>query len=267
MSKKLFAAFVASVGLAAAAPASAIIVGGVDFGTIGESQHLETTTLAETLITGNGQELVGYGVVDRVNGLGSYMAGSDKLFFYFSGYQSVDFVSGAGGDDSVGFTGGTIQVFYGADFNLLTQSSEDNITTILGYTPWATFGGHADANGYTLFATGALVGATIGFEGKGLLDVVSGLADVVEYLDQNNIDDLAGGFADMALGTEGNNKVLNPSDTCTGVAGQFCVQGTASIRGTIEQAVVPEPGIIALLGLGAVGLGISTRKRKMAAAH
>lgn len=64
--KKIIAAAVAGLGLAIAAPASAIVMGGIDFGAAGAfplNKHLETLTLAETFVGGVGDKLRGYGQV------------------------------------------------------------------------------------------------------------------------------------------------------------------------------------------------------------
>jgi hypothetical protein len=253
-------AAMAGAGLFAAAPASAVIVGGVDFGNFGN--HIETTTIAETLITGDGQVLNGYGVINTVNGDNTYAVNPNfQLFFTFTGYTSSNFVAGPGG--GVDFTGGTVNVYLGQTFNLLTQSSAANIATIQSYGLWLTLAGHAQ-NGtpYTLNADGSLTGATISFTGEGLLDVIGGLADVVALLNANTISDGAGGFADIAITTSGNNRVLNPNDICTGQAGQWCIAGSADLRGDLQR--VPEPVSIALLGIGLIGLGVTSRKRRVA---
>lgn len=62
---KTITTLLAAAGFAASAPASAIIVGGVDFGALGDAPgrtHLETATLAQTFVSGNGQNATAYGL-------------------------------------------------------------------------------------------------------------------------------------------------------------------------------------------------------------
>ena len=58
---KIITAAVAALGIAASAPASAIVVGGINFGALGDTVHIETATVAESFVNGVGQSLQGYG--------------------------------------------------------------------------------------------------------------------------------------------------------------------------------------------------------------
>ncbi|MCB1896005.1 MAG: PEP-CTERM sorting domain-containing protein [Zoogloeaceae bacterium] len=271
MSIRNFVASAFAAGaLAAAGSASAVVVGGVDFGILGESpanRHIETTTLAETLVTDSGQTLLGYGVINTVNGASTY-AGLNKLYFVFE-YTSQNFTG-----TSVEFINGTIDVFLGAEFNLQNQDSLANLAIIQGYSEWARFNGHANsATGSELTANGTLNGDVLSFTGSGLLDVDTsstfGVDAVAAFLDTNLIGDSLGGFADISINTSGDNEVLNVFDEINGLAdgcddgtaeaGAWCIAGSADLRGDTNN--IPEPATLALAGLGILGLGAARRKR------
>ncbi len=258
MNKKVIASILGGASLLlVSGAASAIIVGGVDFGTPGTS-HLESATLAEQLITADGDTLTGYGQINTVNG-NLFYAGANRLYYTFENYTAANFSA-----TSVDFTGGLVNFYLGATFNTLAQSSATNMGIIQAYTPWATFAGSDIGTGFTLSGVGTLLGNNISFNGAGLLNTIGGLADVVSYLSPNNLF----GAADMTLTSDGANLVLNPFDVTTGcgdgtaVAGTWCISGSASTQGTTV-INAPEPDVAALLGLGLLGFFGLQRKRKV----
>src|SRR5690606_32344069 len=113
--KKSLAVLTAAAGFALATPASAIVVGGIDFGVLGEAPnntHLETATLAQTFITDNGQNATAYGFITSVNGDTSYCAnnGSCGLFYVVNFNNSQNF-----SPTYVEFTSATIDVYFADD--------------------------------------------------------------------------------------------------------------------------------------------------------
>lgn len=280
--KKLMTALAAvAAAFALSAPASATVVGGIDFGAT-TGTHLETATLAETFVSQVGDTLEGYGYITTVNGSNSYCAvGPCALYYHVHDYVVSDF-NGLG----VRFTGGYVDVYYAAaaPVNLLTSgnNSVENLALITSLTPWARLTGHTFGDPLmnailgpgvqTLNGFGTLTGASLSQSGAGQLDTDTsgtfGIAAVTAFLDGNGVPDNLGGFADIVLTSSSNNVVLNQNDIDDGLAngclngtasaGAWCLQGTANIRGVAN--VVPEPAGLALVGLGLLAAGFARRR-------
>lgn len=276
--KNVVAAAAAVSAIVAGSPASAIIVGGIDFGVLGLNSHLETTTIAATFAQSVGDVSTAYGQISVVNGDATYCAdGTANCSLYFVVNNTVTAVAG----NALYFGGTTINVYYSgaAAANLLGQDSAANLAFISGLSLWATLKGEngvdptAEGLGNDTRVTQTLTGASVSVTGAGLLSVntADGLGDagVEAFLNANTIPTFVGTFADIIYTESASNFNLNPADVTNGLAascltlnpkvGDWCLQGSADLRG---RTVIPTPGTLALLGLGLVGVGVSRRFAK-----
>ena len=143
----------AAIGIVASPAALAITIGGVDFESLGNDPsltHLDTATLAQTFVGGNGQDATAYGSITAVNGDTTYCAdGSSNCgLYYVANFNNSQNVSSSYAE----FTNATVSVFFSnsARINLLINDSPTNVATIQGInggTPWATLTGHNNLGG------------------------------------------------------------------------------------------------------------------------
>ncbi|QHE76696.1 PEP-CTERM sorting domain-containing protein [Hydrogenophaga sp. PBL-H3] len=226
------------------ASAGLVNVGGVVWDTDSFFDFSANSTLVESVATTAGQTISGYGLITTINTQTNFCSGCE-LTYTFTGYTLVNSLTPAVGE-SFTFTGGVLNFFVsGANANF------QDVTTFSDGTPWLTLVG-ADPLGTGATLAGSLtgvssLGAILTGEGSGFLNVAGGLA--AAYFDTNS-----------QFGADF--KYTSEFQPLPSPIGGITHLGTATIAG--DSQPVPEPGVIALLGLGLAGLGVSRRMKKAA---
>lgn len=275
----LSSALLATLALGATS-ANALTVGGVTWNPDAGLDFTSQTNLFETPTVIVGQELSGIGWITAINGAAGFCSGCE-LTYQFGGYHLVDLSPSSVYDpDGAGpitaadygltdpvfdpvtftinygkfqFTGGWLKVYVDTtpDFQFDASDSIERATNgdlWLDLQAVDTTGNNAGAtlNGSLtqLFSQG------IAGQGTGLFDVVGGL--VAEYLDTNTQT----GGRDLSFSSS-----FQPNSNTGYVAPDGWTHfGTAEIHGES----IPEPSVLALMGLGLLGLGLSRRQSKKA---
>ena len=282
--KKSMMSLLAASAFALAAPAGAVIIDGIILpgAPTPGVPYFQSGQVFEGFITcggvactpaalaAGGGQISGYGVINAINGNPNFCAAGPflcELTYVFSGY-----VSKAGGTATdIDFTGGTVSFFADSSPEPFNPFSPDSAATDLANAsdglPFLVLSGHnfldlISGRTGTLQATGTNLGSgtTDAGTGIGQLNVIGG--DAAGLLNTNSVPDNLGGFSDLDLTTSFSN-VGNPPQGVfnqdTGVAGP----GLAGVISMAGVAVVPEPGSLALFGLGIAALaGVSGLRRK-----
>lgn len=246
--KKLVGAVAAAASLASGSVSAGVVnVGGVVWDTDSFFDFSAQSTLVENVATVAGQTISGYGLVTTMNTLtsSSFCPSGCELTYAFSGYTLLNSLTPAVGD-TFAFSGGTLNFYVSA-----SNANFLNAATFSDGTPWLTLAG-ADPLGVGSTLNGSItgvsaIGAILTGEGSGFLDVVGGLA--AAYFDTNS-----------QFGSDF--KYTSEFGPLPSAIGDKTHIGTGTIAGASQ--AVPEPGILALLGLGIAGLGFARRNKKSA---
>jgi len=253
LAASLATAFALTVA-ASAASAAVVNVGGV----VWDPEYSEDLsiggTVNEQVVSMMGAEIFGYGLIDIFNdATQAQFCSGCELTYTFSGYELLNDLTNATVGDSFGFSGGILNIYLDTspNYSILNPSSAEEGTlflSLVGNTSAYAFLGYT--NGETLVGSIDLPTANgIGGSGDGFLDVVGGIA--AAYFDTNG--ELGG--ADIVY-----QSTFQPRGQA--IDGIYTHSGKLIAQGDTQN--VPEPGIIALLGLGLAGIGASRKLKKKA---
>ncbi|HET8552788.1 MAG TPA: PEP-CTERM sorting domain-containing protein [Gammaproteobacteria bacterium] len=232
--KWLLLATIASA-MALSAQAFATPTATVDGITFNTGATFYISNIYEDTVAAPGDELSGFGNISFDSSAGLSCAagpGQCSLRFEFSGYTVTDITS-----STVDFNGGTVN-FYTGDGDLFLSTSGHDFTSLNTGRSGTLLGNFSSSS-----ASGQLSGT-----GIGQLDVTGG--DAGQYFNTNTVDDGKGGLADFYFNSSFSN--VGCPDNGEPLCGSGDLHGFA----------VPEPGSLAIFGLGLLGLTFALRRRQ-----